>query len=151
MLLYVVPLEQPLGVPYPEGFSSQLIRGLCLGPAFALIFLAYLAFWVGRQRDRSVHWSELLPALGVAGGLVIALAGLAVIGRPLPGDPVEVRAGSALCFFLPGLAIIALCAIFWWWSRGRYGVSEKSVDTPVVTPIEGGEVAGPEDDSGALE
>ena len=138
-------------MPYPEGYSSQLIRGLCLAPAFALVFLAYLAFWVGRQKDRSVHWSELLRALGVAGGLVIALVGFAVVGSPLPGDPVEMRAGMTLCFFLPGLGIIALSALFWWWSRGRLGVSEESVETFVASPVEDDEMAETEGDSDALE
>jgi len=135
----------------PEGYSSQLIRGLCLAPAFALVFLAYLAFWMGRQKDRSVHWSELLPALGVAGGLIIALVGFAAVGSPLPGDPVEMRAGMALCFFLPGMGIIALSALFWWWSRGRFGVSEESVGTLVASLVEDEEMAESEDDSGALE
>jgi len=151
LLLYAVPMEQSPGMPYPEGYSSQLTRGLCLAPAFALVFLAYLAFWVGRQKDRSIHWSELLPALGVAGGMVIALVGFAVVGSPLPCDPVEMRAGMALCFFLPGMGIIALSALFWWWSRGRFGVSEESVDTLVASLVEDEEVAETGDDSGVLD
>lgn len=151
LLLYAIPMEQSPDMPYSDGYSSQLIRGLCLAPAFALIFLAYLAFWVGRQKDRSVHWSELLPALGVAGGLLIALVGFAVVGSPLPGDPVEVRAGMALCFFLLGLGTIVLSALFWWWSRGRFGVSEESIDTLVASPVEDDEMAETEGDSGVLE
>jgi len=150
LLLYVVPMEQSLGMPYPEGYNSQLIRGLCLAPAFTLVFLAYLAFWVGRQKDHSVHWSELVPALGVAGGMVIALVGFAAVGSPLPGDPVEMRAGMALCFFLPGMGIMALSALFWWWSRGRFAVSERSIDTLVASLVEDDEMAEAERDSRVL-
>ncbi len=151
LVLYAVPMEQTPDMPYPDGYSSQLIRGLCLAPAFSLAFLAYLAFWVGRQKDRSVHWSELLPALGVAGGLVIALVGLAVVGQPLPSDSINERAGMALFFFLPGLGIIALSTLFWWWSRGRFGASAESVDVLVASLVEDEELVEPEGDSGALE
>ena len=49
--------------PVPEAFvCHRLLR-----------WSFWLAVWVGYQKDRSVHWSELLPALGVAGGPVVAL------------------------------------------------------------------------------
>jgi len=74
-----------------------------------------------------------------------------LIGSPLPGDPVEMRAGMALCFFLPGMGIIALSALFWWWSRGKFGVSEESVDILVASPVEDEEVAEAEGDAVVLE
>lgn len=150
LLTFLVPTES-VDAPSPESIGFQAMRGCCLSPAFSFAFLAYLAFWVGRQRKRLIHWSELISALGVAGGVTFALMGLAVIGTLLAGGTVETRAAFALFLVLPGLVTIVLSALFWWWSRGKFGVSEKGGDTAWELVVEDGDTAGAEDDSGVLE
>jgi hypothetical protein len=89
---------------------AQISRGCCLGPAFALGFLAYGAALVGRRRDHRVRLSELAAALGLALGLIFLLMGLALIVQS--GDERDPFLG-ALCCVLPGIFIIALSGVFW--------------------------------------
>jgi hypothetical protein len=94
-----------------ESTGFCITRGFCLGPAFALLFLAYLSFMAGRRRERSVHCSELASALGAAVGLVIALLGCAIIVQPDPskGD----RVFASILFVIPGLFVVGVSGLFW--------------------------------------
>ena len=113
LLLGAIPIEPSEELSDPEGTVFWLTRGCCLGPAMALFFLAYLAFATGRRQGRTLHWSELMAALGASFGLLPTLLGLAIIIRPDPSDPSETRTIFSLICLLPGLFIIALSGIFW--------------------------------------
>lgn len=119
LLLGEVPSEPSASVPNPESTDFWVTRGFCLGPAFVLIFLAYLAFMAGRRRDGAVHRHELIAALGMALGLLPTLLGFAIVVQPASSDPQRDRIFASLLCMLPGLFITALSAIFWVWSRAR--------------------------------
>jgi hypothetical protein len=113
LLLNAIPTEPSENVLDPAGTGFWITRGCCLGPAFVILFLAYLALAAGRRPDHTLHGSELVTALGVAFGLLPTLLGLAIIIRPASSDPVATRTVFALICLLPGLFIIALSGVFW--------------------------------------
>ncbi len=118
--LFSIPIEPSETLPDPAGMDFEISRSCFLGPAFALSFLAYLALRAGRREERAVHWSGLAVALGVALGLVFAIAGLAGIIEPASSsDPATETAMCSLFCLLPGLSIMGLSGLFWYWSRGR--------------------------------
>ncbi|MBN1887334.1 MAG: hypothetical protein JW850_05070 [Thermoflexales bacterium] len=110
------PLES-----WPEKMTDYFgtSRACCLAPAFVLLCLAYLIAAVGRRQDPRLRWSELLATLGAAAGLLLALVGLTAIIAPGPDDPARTQAGMAAMCLLPGLFIVAVSGVFWFWSRGR--------------------------------
>jgi len=118
--LFAIPVEPTETLPDPEGIDFEISRSCFLGPAFALGFLAYLALRVGRRREHTARWSELAVALVVALGFVFVIAGLAGIIEPASGsDPLTETAMCSLFCLLPGLSMIGLAGLFWYWSRGR--------------------------------
>lgn len=121
--LFAIPVEPTETLPDPEGIGFEISRSCFLGPAFALGFLAYLSLRIGRRKEHTVRWSELAVALGVAMGLVLAIAGLAGIIEPASSsDPATETAMCSLFCLLPGLAMMGLSGLFWYWSRGRDGI-----------------------------
>ena len=118
--LFAIPIEPTETLPNPKGIGFEISRSCFLGPAFALGFLAYLSLRVGRRKEHAVRWSELAVALGVAFGLVLAIAGLAGIIEPASSSDLATEtAVCSLSCLLPGLAIVGLSGLFWYWSRGR--------------------------------
>ena len=94
-----------------ESTDFCITRGFCMGPAFALLFLAYVSFIAGRRRDGLVHCSEMAAIMGVVLGLLPTLLGLAIAVQPSPdeGD----RPWAFIFFLLPGLFIIGASGMFW--------------------------------------
>jgi hypothetical protein len=120
---FAIPIEPTETLPDPEGIGFEISRSCFLGPAFALGSLAYLALRVGRRKEHAARWSELVAALGVTLGLVPAIAGLAGIIEPTSsGDPMTETAMCSLFCLLPGLSMMGLSGLFWYWSRGRDGL-----------------------------
>jgi hypothetical protein len=113
LLLDAIPMEATEDMPDPAGTGFWLSRGCCLGPAFAMLFLAYIAFSIERRPGHNIHWSELLTALAVALGLLPTLLGLALVIEPGDSDPAVGRAVASLICLMPGLLIIILSGIFW--------------------------------------
>lgn len=95
----------------PESAVFWITRGCFVGPAFALGFLAYGAFVVGRRREHSARCGELITAFGVAVGLIPVLMGLAFMLQPAPESD-DVLFGAILCF-LPGLFVVLAFGLFW--------------------------------------
>jgi hypothetical protein len=118
LLMSFTPVT-PLGA-LPEEAAEYFAtsRACCLAPAFVLLFLAYVVAVVGRRHDPRLGWAELLAALGVAAGLLLALVGLTAIIAPGSNDPANTQFGMAVMCLLPGLFIVAASGIFWFWSRG---------------------------------
>jgi hypothetical protein len=110
-LFGIVALEPTESMPDPAGTSFWVSRGCCIGPAFALAFLAYLALVVARRQERAVSCGEVVAALGVALGLVPLLLGVAIVVQPAP-DEGDVIFAPVLCM-LPGLVIIVISILFW--------------------------------------
>jgi serine/threonine protein kinase len=109
LLTNAIPGSESAAETESTGFC--ITRGFCLGPAFALLFLAYLSFMAGRRRERGVHCSELASALGAAVGLVIALLGCAIFVQPDPSEGDRVFA--SILFLIPGLFVVGVSGLFW--------------------------------------
>jgi serine/threonine-protein kinase len=111
LLVGAVPSEPTENMPNPESTNFWITRGCFLGPAFALLFLAYMSVVAGRREGRAVRCSEMVTVLGVALGLVPILLGAAIALQPAPdaGD----RVIAPLMCAVPGLFIIGLAAVFW--------------------------------------
>jgi serine/threonine protein kinase len=106
-----VPTESSEVAGDSDSTTFWITRGCFLGPAFALMFLTYVAFTAGRRKDRTLHCGEVILALGVAMGLLLTLLGIAIMAQPTPAEDDAVFA-SLLCI-LPGLFIIVASGAFW--------------------------------------
>ena len=117
LLFNAIPTEPSDVESASTGF--WLTRGCCLGPAFVLLFLAYLAFAASRRKGHAIHVGELAAALGVAVGLVPTLLGLAIVVQPASSDPEGDLVFTALLCLLPGFFIAALSGILWFFARKK--------------------------------
>jgi len=119
--VYLVPVSSPENLPVIEEVNFQITRGCCLGPAFAMLFLAYVLFRTGRRKEAALGWQDLVAmpwvafasALGVTLGIVPTLIGLAMLVEPGAGDPSMTRGVSAVVFVIPGLLLIAISILAW--------------------------------------
>ena len=127
LLFNAIPTEPSENVANPESTGFWVSRGCCLGPAFMLLFLAYVAFMVGRRKRHALHSSELLTVLGVAVGLLPILLGVALMVQPASLDPEPVvsssnpedRVFSSLLCLLPGFFIVGLSGVFWMFTASK--------------------------------
>ena len=127
LLFNAIPTEPSENVANPESTGFWVSRGCCLGPAFVLLFLAYVAFMTGRRQRHALHSSELLTVLGVAVGLLPILLGIALMVQPASLDPEPVvsssnpedRVFSSLLCLLPGFFIVGLSGIFWMFTASK--------------------------------
>jgi len=119
LLFNAIPTEPSENVANPESTGFWISRGCCLGPAFMLLFLAYVAFMVGRRKRHALHSSELLTVLGVAAGLLPILLGIALMVQPASLDPEEDRVFSSLLCLLPGFFIVGLSGVFWMFTASK--------------------------------
>ena len=119
LLFNAIPTEPSENVANPESTGFWVSRGCCLGPAFMLLFLAYVAFMVGRRKRHALHSSELLTVLGVAAGLLPILLGIALMVQPASLDPEEDRVFSSLLCLLPGFFIVGLSGVFWMFTASK--------------------------------
>jgi uncharacterized membrane protein YidH (DUF202 family) len=114
-LLYPGTKGGPL--PGEPDVNFEITRGCFFGPALAVLMLAYLAYHTGRQERGTLPWPQVASALGIAMGLVLAILGLAVVLEPARANPPATRSAFATCLVLPGVILMALAGIFWWWKR----------------------------------
>ncbi len=111
LLFGAVPKEPTESMPNPESTNFWITRGCFLGPAFSLLFLAYMSYHASRRRGAPVGCSELGVALVVAAGLLPVWLGFAIMVQPAP--EADDRVFAPLLCLLPGLFIIAMASLFW--------------------------------------
>jgi len=135
--VYLIPLSSPENLTVVEEVNFQITRGFCLGPAFAMLFLAYVLFRTARRREAAAGWQDLVAmpwigltsALGVTLGIVPTLIGLTMLVEPGAGDPSMTRGVFMVFFVIPGLFLIAISALAWFFfSRMKDEVGPETRD-----------------------
>jgi hypothetical protein len=108
----------PAGPAAASGGSSatviQIGRGICISPAFAMGFMAYLAWRVSGRPNPSMTGAEVIAAVGTTWGLVLALFGVAIVIEQASQDQFGSQIVFAILCLVPGLFLIGLSTLFWW-------------------------------------
>jgi hypothetical protein len=104
--------------PEDAQMEFEVTRGCCFAPSMAGLALAYFAWMAGRRR-RTVDAFEVLSGLGAAFGLMLAIGALSVMVEPTGTEPLQTRVAFGVLVLLPGLLIMGLSGVLWYFTRDR--------------------------------
>lgn len=114
VLFVAVPAASPDQMAEAAITTFQLSRSITIVPAFAMGFLAYLAWRVSRRPEPAMTRAEVVAVVGTTWGVVLALFGLALLMQPPTPDTFLTQLILAALCMLPGLLLIGLSTLFWW-------------------------------------